>query len=67
VAARLKAFAMFWYDFVIGDDWRVAAGVVAALGLTYGLSHSSITAWWCVPAAAVVLLTFSVWRAARGR
>ena len=23
----------FWYDFVVGDDWRIAAGVVAALGL----------------------------------
>ena len=20
---RLKAFGAFWYDFVIGDDWRV--------------------------------------------
>jgi hypothetical protein len=25
---NLKAFGMFWYDFLIGDDWRVAVGVV---------------------------------------
>ena len=31
IAARLRAFGAFWYDFVIGDDWLVAAGVVAAL------------------------------------
>ena len=24
-------FARFWWDFVIGEDWRIAAGVVAVL------------------------------------
>jgi hypothetical protein len=27
------AFARFWYDFVVGDDWRIAAGVVLVLAL----------------------------------
>ncbi|KAA1395307.1 hypothetical protein [Aeromicrobium ginsengisoli] len=27
----LKAFGLFWYDFIIGDDWKIAAYVVAAL------------------------------------
>jgi hypothetical protein len=27
----LKAFARFWYDFVIGDDWKIAATVAAVL------------------------------------
>ena len=27
----LKSFGAFWYDFVVGDDWQVAAIVVAAL------------------------------------
>ena len=31
---RIKAFGAFWYDFVIGDDWHVAALIVAGLGLT---------------------------------
>ena len=31
VIARLRAFGAFWYDFVVGDDWRVAVGVVIAL------------------------------------
>jgi hypothetical protein len=31
---RLVAgFARFWWDFVVGDDWRIAAGVVVVLGL----------------------------------
>ncbi|MBI1759145.1 MAG: hypothetical protein HYR62_07960 [Actinobacteria bacterium] len=29
----LGAFGRFWYDFVIGDDWKIAAAVVAALTL----------------------------------
>jgi hypothetical protein len=44
----LKAFGAFWYDFVIGDDWKVAGAVVAALVLTLlvgaagGLSDTAI-------------------------
>ena len=30
---HLAAFGRFWYDFVVGDDWTIAAGVVAALGV----------------------------------
>jgi hypothetical protein len=26
------AFLRFWWDFVIGEDWRIAAGVVVVLG-----------------------------------
>jgi hypothetical protein len=25
------AFGRFWWEFVVGDDWRIAAGVVAVL------------------------------------
>jgi hypothetical protein len=27
----VKAFFQFWYDFIIGDDWKIAAAVVVAL------------------------------------
>jgi hypothetical protein len=30
----LKAFGQFWYDFIIGDDWKIAVAVVTALGVT---------------------------------
>ena len=29
----LRSFGRFWYDFVIGDDWKIAAAVVVALGI----------------------------------
>jgi hypothetical protein len=27
----LRTFARFWWDFIVGDDWRIAAGVVVVL------------------------------------
>jgi hypothetical protein len=27
----LKGFGRFWWDFIVGDDWRIAAGVVVVL------------------------------------
>jgi hypothetical protein len=62
---RLRAFLAFLYDFVIGDDWRIAAGVVIGLAGTYGLSQTSVPAWWLLPALLVVLLPASLWVAIR--
>ena len=30
----LRSFGLFWWNFIVGDDWRVAAGLAVALGLT---------------------------------
>ncbi|HEY3259034.1 MAG TPA: hypothetical protein VGJ95_02010 [Pseudonocardiaceae bacterium] len=27
----LKGFGQFWYDFIIGDDWKIAVAVVVVL------------------------------------
>jgi hypothetical protein len=27
----VRGFLRFWYDFLVGDDWRIAAGVVLVL------------------------------------
>jgi uncharacterized membrane protein len=67
--SRLKDFGAFWYDFVVGDDWRIAAGVVVALFVTWGVSRSSVPSWWILPAGVAVFLSVSLWmatRAARG-
>jgi hypothetical protein len=65
VIKRIKGFFAFWYDFVVGDDWRVAIAVTAALALTYGVGRSSVPASWIVPAAVVLVIPFSLWRAIR--
>lgn len=67
MASKLKVFASFWYDFVIGDDWRVAVGVVLALAVTAVVSRTNVSCWWIVPAAVVLLLPGTVWRATRSR
>lgn len=30
----LRGFGRFWYDFLIGDDWKIAVAVVATLAVT---------------------------------
>jgi hypothetical protein len=64
---RTRAFLAFLYDFVIGDDWLVAAGVVAGLAATYLLSRSGVSAWWLVPLLLLILLPVSLRRAIRRR
>jgi len=59
------AFVRFWWSFVVGDDWRVAAGLALALGLTKLLTHDGVNAWWLLPPAVVLLLVGSLRRAAR--
>jgi membrane protein implicated in regulation of membrane protease activity len=58
-------FIRFWYEFIVGDDWLVAAGVVVALGVTWVLSHNDVPAWWLMPVAVLALLLTSLWRATR--
>jgi hypothetical protein len=63
---RIVAFGRFWYDFVVGDDWRIAAGLVVTLAVTALLAHRHISVWWLPPAAITLLLGLSLRRARRG-
>jgi hypothetical protein len=62
---RLESFLRFVWDFVVGDDWRIAAGVVVSLGVTALVAETSIAAWWILPVAVALLLAGSLWRAIR--
>ncbi len=62
---RLRALGHFAWDFVVGDDWRIAAGVVVSLALAAGLDALDIAAWWVMPAAVALLLTASLVRVTR--
>jgi hypothetical protein len=65
---RVRAFGAFWYGFIVGDDWRVAAGVVLALATTYLLSRATTApTWWIAVVAVAGLLVSSVCRASRSR
>jgi hypothetical protein len=55
------------WEFVAGDDWRTAVGVVVTLALTAALAQTGVAAWWVVPVGVVALLVLSIRRAMRLR
>lgn len=60
--SRVRDLGAFAWDFVVGDDWMTAVGVVAALAAT-----ALVGAWWIMPLAVVALLAFYFWRVVRAR
>ncbi len=63
--SKLAAFGRFWWDFVVGDDWRVSVEIVAAVGATAALAAGGVAAWWVLPIAVVAILSGSLRRAVR--
>jgi hypothetical protein len=60
----VRRFARFWWDFIVGDDWHVAAGILLALCLTALLAATSAPAWWLLPLAIAAVLWVSLRREA---
>jgi hypothetical protein len=56
------AFGRFWWDFVVGDDWTVAVGVLVSVGATAALTHAGHPAWFVLPVFVFVTLGASVYR-----
>jgi hypothetical protein len=63
--SRLAALGAVLWDLVVGDDWRIAVGVVVALGVTASVAGAGAPAWWILPPAVVAVLAASLWRATR--
>ena len=63
----LKKFGRFWYDFIIGDDWKLAIGAVLAITLVYAAAHHDVNVWWLLPLAVPTLLGVSLLHATRAR
>ncbi|MGH3771251.1 MAG: hypothetical protein ACRDRW_07625 [Pseudonocardiaceae bacterium] len=61
----LRSFLAFGYDFLVGDDWTIAVGVVLALALTTALTATGVSAWWLPPLAVLGVLALSLGRAIR--
>ncbi|MGH8897107.1 MAG: hypothetical protein ACRDZ4_08825 [Egibacteraceae bacterium] len=53
----LSAFVRFWYDFVIGDDWKIAVAVVAALTASLALLKADTPTDVLTPAAGILVMT----------
>jgi hypothetical protein len=65
--SQTEGFFKGLWEFVVGDDWLTALGVVVALALTALIADAAIAAWWVMPPAVIGLLALSVRRAARDR
>jgi hypothetical protein len=59
----VRAFGRFWWDFIVGDDWVVAAAVGLGLVLTGILTGLGIDAWWLLPIVVALALAGSLRRA----
>ena len=69
----ITGFLAFWWDFIVGDAWEVAAGVLALLVLVFVLVQGTGAGWaihyagLLLPVGIVVLLAASLWTLARKR
>jgi hypothetical protein len=61
----VRAFGRFWWDFIVGDDWVVAAAVGLGLVLTGILTGLGVNAWWLMPVVVALALAGSLRRATR--
>jgi len=58
-------FLRFWWDFVVGDDWRAAIGIAVAIGAAALIVWAGVDAWWLIPIAIALVLGYSLSREAR--
>jgi len=61
----VRGFVRFWYDFIVGDDWRLAICVVVMVGAITLLAKKDFNWWWFLPLAVGALLAVSVTREMR--
>lgn len=60
------SFLRFWYNFIIGDDWLLAAGVVVGFWLG-AVSAPKILTVVLLPLAIITGLALSLLKATRSR
>lgn len=58
----IHAFVLFWIDFIIGDDWRIAVMVVVGMALTAACVSQGWPAWWVLPVIVASYLAVSMTR-----
>lgn len=55
---RRAAFAV--WDFIVGDDWRLALAAALTIGLTALACALGLNAWWLAPVVALTALRWSL-------
>jgi hypothetical protein len=64
----LVGFGRFWYEFIVGDDWRIAAGVIIVLAAGGLVVAAGLPGDWLPPTLAVTLaVVFAALMLVRGK
>jgi hypothetical protein len=63
MATWLAGFGRFWYRFIVGDDWLLAAAVALTLVADYAFLRAGYKLWWLLPIVVVAAMALSIWRA----
>lgn len=63
ILGGIAGFGRFWYHFIVGDDWTIAAVVAIALIAVAALRAGRVEAWWLMPPVVIAILGLSVRRA----
>jgi hypothetical protein len=58
--STLRRFGSFWWNFVVGDDWRLAVSAALALGITAVVAEQDATSWWITPLVVTTALITTV-------
>ena len=57
----VRIVGRFWWDFLVGDDWKIAAAVAATLVAgAFVVASASAAGSWLAPALGAALLTVFV-------
>ncbi len=60
-----KAIVLFLIDYIIGDDWTVAALIALGILATWRLVEAGVAAWWLLPLVVIAANVQSLRRAVR--
>ncbi len=63
----VRDFVLFWYDFIVGDDWLIAVGAMAAVIACVWLTGHGLNAWWLLPIVVAAFLAASLLREVRNQ
>ncbi|HVA07183.1 MAG TPA: hypothetical protein VNG12_10630 [Acidimicrobiales bacterium] len=62
VARAIRAFARFWWDFLVGDTPEFAVATLAVIGLAYLMRDSHLVAAIALPLVTATFLLASTYR-----
>jgi hypothetical protein len=69
IVRAIGGFLRFWFDFVVGDDWRIAVGIAVLVGVCGWLVHDNVVGTSViavgVPVVLVAVVAASIAREAR--